>query len=83
MTLQQGMQLFERFCFVVILIEAITFIVYMILSCLNKKHLNGKLEKYVELLDAILRTIDKPVTVIVVLWLVMTFGALIYTMFIK
>lgn len=83
MTLQQGMQLFERFCFVVILIEAIIFIVYTILSCLNKKHLNGKLEKYVELLDTILRTIDKPVTVIVVLWLVMTFGALIYTMFIK
>lgn len=78
MELEQVVHFFEQFCGIYFVLYVIIFLAWLSLRKINREHNKVYLSKYIDVLEEILEAIMKPMKVVTTLWVIVTFGMLIY-----
>lgn len=74
MELTEVMRWFDIFISVMLILEIIILIVNEILKFIDGKYYKVNLKKYTDLLDDVIGAIDKPVSIILLIWLIVSLG---------
>lgn len=74
MELELFMRLFDLFISVMLILEVIILIVNEVLKFIDGKYYKVNLKKHTDLLDDVIGAIDRPISVILLVWLVVSLG---------